>query len=147
MDLLRICLSSGLCLLIAAFFYWLLWDSIRSSMDEVGYRSPHYRQKRFKRKPNQPLWDYLAHWTLYKNAKRNPEIVRIYFILNLVLLGAGAVSVVLALVCPVVMDREAGLIVPMGFSYGFFLLHNVIRFVLDLTYVPSVRKKHRLKDE
>lgn len=131
-----------LCLMMSGFCYWLLWTGNRAHIDEVGYRSQNNRLKRKKRRKNQPLWDYLSHWSLCKGAKQNQRVVWIYFSVNLSIGVACIVSVILFSVCLITMDIRNSLVCQLGFAYGFLLLHTFVRFVLDLTYVPSVQKRY-----
>ena len=130
-------------------FTWFLFSMLRgmnkSAIVEVGYRSQNHLRKPQSRKL--PLWDRALYWSLCKNAKQNPGQAWLYFGCNILTCLAWAFSPVLCILCIFYMDLRNLILWELGYTLGSLFLIVLIRFPLDLMFLPSERKRYGLDNK
>lgn len=138
-------LASLFCQVFACFLFYMLRSMNKSAIVEVGYRSQTCFHKPQSSKPS--VWDRVFYWNLCKKAKRNFGQVWLYFSCNALTCFAWGFSPVLCILCICCMDLRNLILWELGYILGSLFLITLVRFLLDLMFLPSERKRYGMDNK
>lgn len=135
-------LASLFCFGFTCFLFYVFHRMNKSAIVELGYRSQtHLRKPQSKKLP---LWDRVLYWHLCKDAKQKHGEVWLYFGCNVLTCLLWAFSPVLCILCICYMDLRNLILRELGYTLGCLFLIILVRFSLDLMFLPSERKRYGL---
>lgn len=128
-------------LLLGLFFYVMNWYSQRDAIIEFAY--PKVSMKTLRRRFDKlKFWDKVFLFSLRKNAKRKGFMLHLCWLINVGNLFSGSLTLVGFIGLLVSKGSGWSLILLLFLPFGFMLFSAFIRFVPDLIWLPSERKRY-----
>lgn len=143
MEFVKNLILGGLCEIVALFIFAACHRFERYSIVELGYRSVDRKYKVDDRKLK--WFDRIFFWNLCKNRKLRTRAVWVYFAMNLFLCVGMLISVPVYLYLAFETETRMMFLYWGAYTMAVLYLWAIPHFVLDLVFLPSVRKRYKIK--
>lgn len=134
-----------LCEVITLFIISIFHTVEKKNIIELGYQEKNKQRKSIKHKL--PLWNALLYWDLCKNAKYNKKAVWVYFFCNLIVCLCAVISFFLSGIIIYICKTRDVWFYLLGYAVLVIYIWAIPHFVLDLFFLPSVRKRYNMKSK